>query len=154
MRRLFSALLLLLPLAAAGCDSTTEPRIEETRFAAHLGIDLSQMTQLAGGMYVRDLVVGDGPVVQTGQLVAVHYKGWLADGRGFDQRQPPEQPFRFTPGARQVIAGWEVGVPGMRVGGVRQLVIPPSMGYGRSGSPPVIPPNAVLVFEVSAVGVQ
>ena len=154
MRRLFSALLLLGPLAAGGCDSTTEPRIEDTRFAAHLGIDLSQMTQLAGGMYVRDLTVGDGAAVQTGQLVSVFYKGWLADGRSFDQRQPPEPPFRFTLGERGLIAGWNLGMQGMRVGGVRQMVIPPSLGYGRTGSPPAIPGDAILVFEVSVVGVQ
>lgn len=154
MRRLFSALLLLVPLAAAGCDSATEPRIEDTRFAAHLGVDLSGMTQLAGGMYVRDMVVGEGATVQTGQLVSVHYKGWLSDGRAFDQRQPPEPPFRFTVGERGLIAGWNLGIQGMRVGGVRQMVIPPSLGYGRTGSPPVIPGNAILVFEVSVVAVQ
>ena len=153
MRRLFSALLLLLPLAAAGCDSATEPRIEETRFAAHLGVDLSEMTQLAGGMYVRDIVVGEGPTAQNGTRARVHYKGWLSTGEMFEQLQPPAVPFSFVVGQDNVILGWHRGIAGMRVGGRRQLVIPPSLAYG-SGGRGVIPGNAILVFEVALVSVD
>ena len=153
MRRLLSALVLLLPLAAAACESATAPSIEDTRFAEHLDVDLDAMTRLPSGLYYRDRTVGDGALVQSGTRVAVHYKGWLANGTLFDQRQPPDAPFSFTVGQDNVISGWHLGIPGMRVGGVRQLVLPPSLAYGSQGAGP-IPPNAILVFEVSAVGAQ
>ncbi len=153
MRRLFAALVVLLPLAAAGCESATAPSIENTRFAAHLGVDLDAMTRLPSGLYFRDRTVGGGALVQSGTRAAVHYKGWLANGTLFDQRQPPDAPFSFTVGQDNVIAGWHLGIPGMRVGGVRQLVLPASLAYGSQGAGS-IPPNAILVFEVSAVGAQ
>jgi FKBP-type peptidyl-prolyl cis-trans isomerase len=153
MRRLIASLLCLVPLAAAGCDSATEPRIEDTRFAAHLGVDLAASTKLPSGLYFRDLTVGQGAVAETGRLLAVHYKGWLSTGTLFEQLQPPSAPYTFTLGARQVIVGWDQGVAGMRVGGVRQLIIPPSLAYGATGQGS-IPGNAILVFEVSLVAVQ
>jgi FKBP-type peptidyl-prolyl cis-trans isomerase FkpA len=152
MRRLTLALLLLLPLAAAGCESATEPRIEDTRFAGHLGIDLAAMTRTPGGVYYRDLTVGTGAVAQSGHRLAVHYKGWLSTGLMFEQLQPPAAPFVFVVGQRRVITGWEQGIPGMREGGTRQLVIPPGLAYGREGQGS-IPGNAILVFEVSLVSV-
>jgi FKBP-type peptidyl-prolyl cis-trans isomerase len=151
MRRIALALLLLVPLAA--CDSPTEPRIEETRFAGHLGVDLDAMTRLPSGVYIRDHVVGQGALVETGKSISVQYRGWLADGTLFDQRIAGQPPFAFTLGAGQVIAGWEIGVQGMRVGGRRQLVIPPGLAYGRDGRGS-IPGNAILVFEVTVMGVQ
>ncbi len=151
MRRLAFALLCLVPLAA--CDLATEPTIENTRFASHLEIDLAQMTRTSGGVYYRDLVVGTGAVAASGSRLSVHYRGWFADGNLFEQLQPPSAPFGFTLGERRVIAGWEQGIPGMRVGGRRKLVIPPGLAYGRDGQGS-IPPNAILVFEVSLVAVQ
>jgi FKBP-type peptidyl-prolyl cis-trans isomerase FkpA len=153
MRRLIASLLCLFPLAAAGCDSATEPRIEDTRFASHLGVDLAASTRLPSGLYYRDLTVGQGAVAEGGRQLAVHYRGWLSGGTLFEQLQPPSAPFSFTLGARQVIVGWDQGVAGMRVGGVRQLIIPPSLAYGATGQGP-IPGNAILVFEVSLVAVQ
>jgi FKBP-type peptidyl-prolyl cis-trans isomerase FkpA len=153
MRRMSLALACLLPLAAVACDSATAPRIESTRFAAHLEVDLAAMQRTPSGVYFRDRVTGDGPRVQAGQRLSVHYRGWLATGEMFDQRQPPQTPFQFTLGARQVIRGWEEGLQGMNVGSRRQLVIPPELGYGRSGSGP-IPPNAILVFEVTLVAAE
>lgn len=153
MRRLTLALLLLLPLSAAGCESATEPRIEDTRFAGHLGIDLTEMTRTAGGVYYRDVTVGTGAVAQSGHQLAVYYKGWLSTGVMFEQLQPPSAPFVFVLGQRKVIDGWEQGIPGMREGGRRQLVIPPSLAYGRDGQGS-IPGNAILVFEVSLVSVE
>jgi FKBP-type peptidyl-prolyl cis-trans isomerase FkpA len=154
MRRALPFLLplaLLAPLVA--CDSATAPRIEETRFAAHLGVDLAAMTRLPSGVYLRDLVVGEGTVAESGLTLAVHYRGWLTDGTAFDQRQGADPPFSFVLGSGQVIAGWNHGVRGMRVGGRRQLVLPPGLAYGSKpyGS---IPANAILVFEVTLLGVQ
>lgn len=153
MRRLTLALLLLLPLAAAGCESATEPRIEDTRFAGHLGVNLAASTRHPSGLYYRDLVVGQGAEVENGTRPAVHYKGWLSTGTMFDQRQPPQQPFSFLVGNDNVITGWHLGLVGMRVGGTRQLVIPPSLAYGAGGQGS-IPGNAVLVFTITVVALQ
>lgn len=151
MRRLFLLLACALPLAAAACDSgPTEPTAENTEFAPALGIDLSAMTRLDGGLYYRDLIVGTGAVAQAGKTVSVHYKGWLSNGNLFQQST---QPFPFALGTGYVIPGWDQGVPGMKVGGKRLLVIPPSLAYGSRGSGP-IPGNAVIVFEVDLLSVQ
>lgn len=96
---------------------------------------------------------GTGPVAATGQTVSVHYTGWLTDGKEFDSSRGGGSPLEFTLGAKRVIAGWEEGITGMKVGEKRTLVIPPSIGYGESGMGP-IPPNATLVFKVELVGVR
>jgi FKBP-type peptidyl-prolyl cis-trans isomerase FkpA len=83
----------------------------------------------------------------------VHYTGWLIDGTKFDSSKDRGDPFVFPLGGRRVIAGWDEGVQGMRVGGVRKLTIPPALGYGTRGAGGVIPPNATLVFEVELLGV-
>ena len=101
----------------------------------------------------EDLVVGDGPVAETGQQVTVHYTGQLEDGQVFDSSEGKD-PITFTLGAGQVIQGWEEGLVGMRVGGTRRLTIPPERGYGARGFPPAIPPDATLIFEVRLVNVQ
>lgn len=151
MRRLFLLLACALPLAFAACDSgPTEPSVESTEFAPSLGIDLDAMTRLSGGLYYRDLTVGTGAAAQPGKTVTVHYKGWLSNGTMFQQSQ---QPFGFPLGTGYVIPGWDQGVPGMKAGGKRQLVIPPSLAYGSRGSGP-IPGNAVIVFEVDLISVQ
>ena len=84
---------------------------------------------------------------------SVHYTGWLTDGTKFDPSKDRGDPFRFNLGAGQVIAGWDEGVTGMKVGGTRKLTIPPQLGYGARGAGGVIPPNATLVFEVELLGV-
>lgn len=118
-------------------------------YAPALGVDLAKATKLFSGLYIMDLVVGTGPVVAEGQQLAVHYTGWLPNGTRFDGNEGGNL-LTFRLGAHQVIPGWEQGVAGMHVGGKRQLVIPPSLGYGSSGNGP-IPPNAVLVFTVEVV---
>ena len=111
------------------------------------------MTKTASGLHYRDLVVGEGPAVEAGQAVSVRYAGALPDGTQFDATGPGDRPYTFHPGRGEVIAGWDEGVVGMRVGGRRQLILPPQLGYGARGSGP-IPPNAILVFTVEVVGVQ
>ncbi len=105
------------------------------------------------GLKYQDLVVGNGPMAETGMKVRVNYTGWLTDGTKFDSSHDPgRQPLRFTIGAGQVIRGWEEGVKGMRVGGRRKLTIPPDLAYGERGYPGAIPPNSTLVFEIEFLG--
>ena len=114
---------------------------------------MSQVTT-ASGLIIEDLVVGDGAEAAAGQHVTVHYTGWLNDGRKFDSSKDRNDPFAFALGARQVIAGWDEGVQGMKIGGSRKLTIPPDLGYGARGAGGVIPPNATLVFEVELLGLD
>jgi FKBP-type peptidyl-prolyl cis-trans isomerase FkpA len=100
------------------------------------------------GLIIEELVVGDGAEASAGHTVSVHYTGWLTDGQKFDSSKDRNEAFEFGLGARQVIAGWDEGVQGMKVGGARKLTIPPDLAYGRRGAGGVIPPNATLVFEV------
>ncbi|MDP2169150.1 MAG: FKBP-type peptidyl-prolyl cis-trans isomerase [Rhodocyclaceae bacterium] len=97
---------------------------------------------------IEEIVEGSGDTAAAGQTVSVHYTGWLTDGSKFDSSKDRNDPFDFPLGGRQVIAGWDEGVQGMKVGGTRKLTIPPNLGYGARGAGGVIPPNATLVFEV------
>ncbi len=108
----------------------------------------------AGELDVETLAEGDGEMAVPGRKVSVHYIGWLTNGTKFDSSHDRARPFEFALGAGQVIAGWDEGVEGMRVGGKRKLTIPPRLGYGRRGAPPSIPPNATLVFEVELLEVR
>ena len=103
---------------------------------------------------IEDMKAGTGAVAETGKSVTVHYTGWLTDGTKFDSSKDRGQPFSFQLGSGQVIKGWDQGVAGMKVGGVRKLTIPASLGYGARGASGVIPPNATLVFEVELLGVN
>jgi FKBP-type peptidyl-prolyl cis-trans isomerase FkpA len=105
------------------------------------------------GLEYRELECGGGPEASRGDVAHVHYTGTLEDGTEFDS-SVGGKPFTFVLGAGQVIAGWDEGIEGMSVGGKRELTIPPELGYGEMGSPPVIPPNAVLIFEVELVGLD
>lgn len=105
------------------------------------------------GLQYEEITVGEGEVAQAGQFVTVHYTGWLTDGQKFDSSKDRNDPFQFKLGGGMVIRGWDEGVQGMKVGGVRKLTIPPELGYGPRGAGGVIPPNATLVFEVELLGV-
>lgn len=104
------------------------------------------------GLKYYDIKEGTGPVAKSGDKVKVHYTGWLTDGKKFDSSVDRGEPFQFTLGAGQVIKGWDEGVAGMKVGGKRQLQIPPQLGYGSRGAGGVIPPNATLIFDVELLG--
>ena len=117
------------------------------------------MITTSSGLQYDDSVIGSGDSARAGQQVQVHYTGWLHDaappdgrGRKFDSSKDRGQPFAFGLGAGQVIAGWDEGVQGMKVGGTRVLLIPPQLGYGARGAGGVIPPHATLVFEVELLG--
>ncbi len=153
MFRLLRRLAITVPLALAACGSTEVPTIETTTFAPSLGVDLTAMTKTANGLYLRDIVVGTGATVANGQRLQMRYAGYFTNGRLFDSNAAPQTPFAFTLGAGQVIAGWDQGVVGMKVGGRRQLVIPPSLGYGPNDYGP-IPGNSILVFTVEVVAAQ
>ncbi|MBL8721359.1 MAG: FKBP-type peptidyl-prolyl cis-trans isomerase [Myxococcales bacterium] len=103
---------------------------------------------------IEDLVVGQGVEAKSGGTVSVHYTGTLTDGKKFDSSLDRGRPFSFQIGAGRVIQGWEQGVAGMKVGGKRKLTIPPELGYGARGFPPVIPAHATLVFEIELLGVS
>jgi FKBP-type peptidyl-prolyl cis-trans isomerase len=111
-------------------------------------------------LVTKDTNVGEGKVAENGKAVSVHYTGWLYDpsapeqkGKKFDSSLDRGLPFGFTLGAGRVIKGWEQGVVGMKEGGKRTLVIPPSLGYGQQGAGGVIPPNATLLFDVELLRV-
>lgn len=144
LRRLAASAAFLLPLAACN-KSSSEPLsnvpIESTTFASSLGVNLAASTKTPTGLYYRDIRVGTGATITAGTTVNVKYSGALANGEVFDAGT-----YRTAiPG--QVIEGWNEGLLGMKIGGSRQLIIPPALGYGARGSGP-IPPNAVLVFTV------
>ena len=108
----------------------------------------------ASGLIYEDTVEGSGTEAKAGAFVTVHYTGWLTNGSKFDSSKDRNDPFQFPLGQRHVIAGWDEGVQGMKVGGTRKLTIPANLGYGARGAGGVIPPNATLVFEVELLDVQ
>jgi FKBP-type peptidyl-prolyl cis-trans isomerase len=161
-------------LLAACADTTPEPEPEPlttdetTReeatppmadpgtitYAPELNVEVSGMQQTDTGLYYEVLSEGSGVVVAPGQTAVVHYTGWLPDGTKFDSSRDRGGPLSFPVGAGRVIAGWDEGVAGMAVGEERKLVIPPDLGYGARGSGGVIPPNAVLVFDVELLEIR
>ena len=110
-------------------------------------------TTTESGLQTEEIRVGNGAEAKAGQFVSVHYTGWLTDGTKFDSSKDRDEPFEFPLGQHAVIAGWDEGVQGMRVGGIRKLTIPPQLGYGARGAGGVIPPNATLVFEVELLDI-
>ena len=149
-----SALLMAaLALTVGGCTDATDTgsqdltEVAET-YAPSLDVDLSEMERSDSGLYMRDLAEGSGDPVESGDQIVVHYTGWLPDGTKFDSSRDRDEPLGLQIGVGDVIQGWDEGVPGMRPGGRRQLVIPPALGYGAGGFGNVIPPAATLVFDI------
>lgn len=113
-----------------------------------------ERTKTPSGLIIEDIIKGEGAEASVGKTVSVHYTGWLDDGSVFDSSHDRRETFSFRLGTFQVILGWDEGVQGMKVGGVRKLTIPPDLGYGRQGAGDVIPPDATLVFEVELLEVR
>jgi FKBP-type peptidyl-prolyl cis-trans isomerase len=112
-------------------------------------------TKTADGLQYWDIKVGTGPTASAGQTAKVHYTGWLTNGKKFDSSLDRGEPFMVEGlGTAPVIKGWNEGIIGMKVGGKRQLRIPPALGYGDRGAGGVIPPNATLIFDVELLGVR
>ena len=137
MKRLL-AICLLIVAAFVACDDA--------------GACEEGVVETSTGLEYEDTVCGEGDEAARGDIVEVHYTGTLDDGEEFDSSVGGE-PFQFELGGGDVIQGWDEGVAGMRVGGTRELTIPPELGYGESGYPPVIPPNATLHFEIELLDV-
>jgi peptidylprolyl isomerase len=130
--------------AGGDVDTSKKPKIEVPEGAP------------PAGLQIEDIVEGDGATAQSGDTVTVHYVGVnYSNGMQFDASwdHPGKEPYTFPLGAGQVIPGWDQGVAGMKVGGRRQLTIPPELGYGEQGQPPDIPPNETLIFVVDLLGV-
>jgi FKBP-type peptidyl-prolyl cis-trans isomerase len=150
--RRWAILGLVLLAPAAGCGAPASRYSAEQAARARTTIETVQ---------IRELAPGDGSRAEPGRRLVVHYSGWLYDsaapdhrGQAFDSSRTAGQPYDFVLGAAQVIPGWERGIAGMKVGGSRELTIPPRLAYGAQGSPPVIPPDATLVFEVELMDVR
>ena len=155
------AALLALALVFAGCKdapsgspSASAPgTLSTTPAPAGMAPATGSVHKLASGLVYEDLVVGSGRMADPGLTVSVHYTGWFTDGNKFDSSVDRGRPYTFVLGQHAVIAGWDEGLKGMRVGGKRKLTIPPDLAYGPEGRSG-IPPNATLIFEVELLGVE
>jgi FKBP-type peptidyl-prolyl cis-trans isomerase FkpA len=148
---------LLFVAACAGGGSAAAPppgpiEPEEIVFAPELGVDLGAMERTPSGLYLQDLRTGGGFAAQRTSLVAVRYVGYLPDGTIFDATGDGE-PFQFRLGSNEVIRGWNQGIPGMRLGGIRRLIVRAELGYGSRGRGR-IPPNTTTIFDVQLVDVR
>ena len=142
--------LLLCLIIFTSCGKTINSPIQDTPQQ----ISATQYSTTTRGVLFYDITVGTGNVTQPGRLLTVHYAGWLESGVKFDSSVDRRETFQFVIGVGQVIPGWDEGVSGMRVGGHRQIIIPPELAYGANGSSGVIPPNATLIFEIELIKVQ
>jgi FKBP-type peptidyl-prolyl cis-trans isomerase FkpA len=136
-----------------GESDSAAPDEVATTYAPELGVDLTRMESREGGLLYQDLREGTGQVAEPGRTVVFHYTGWLPDGTRFDSSLDRSQPLHMILSVGQEIPGWEVGIPGMREGGRRRLVIPYGMAYGASGRGE-IPPRATLVYDVELLEVR
>jgi peptidylprolyl isomerase len=146
--------------AVVALDTKANPIVDNTRLIAmNTGSDSEQTTgndtvTTPSGLKYVEIKEGDGATPKTGQTVVVHYTGTLENGTKFDSSRDRNQPFSFKLGVGQVIKGWDEGLSTMKVGGRRQLIIPPELGYGARGAGGVIPPNAKLIFDVELLRIS
>jgi peptidylprolyl isomerase len=155
LRWLLTAVSLLALLGATSptdCGQMADERPEDGN-APGRPVLLGSVCSTESGLRYIDEVVGDGPALEPGQYVEVHYEGWLEDGTVFDSSLSRGRPFIFPLGERSVIDGWEEGLASMRVGGKRRLIIPPALAYRERGNAP-IPPGATLFFDVEVLDTQ
>lgn len=151
-RSLVASVLLMTPLLLAQ-TATQKPHVQTVpNTKAPTKVTGDGVTTPSGLKY-WDIKVGTGQVAADGDHVKVHYTGWLTSGKKFDSSVDAHQPFELTLGKGEVIKGWDEGIAGMKVGGKRQLRIPPDLAYGEKGYPGVIPPNATLIFDVQLLAV-
>lgn len=150
--RLLTALGAMVPLSACATGGRIDPT--QIAFAPELDVVLDEMILTPQGLYYRDLAEGTGEEARNHDRVTIHYVGRFPDGTVFDSSVGGEGPVEFSLGEGEVIRGWDLGIRGMKVGGRRMLVIPPSLGYGSRGVRGVVPGNATLVFEVQLVAVN
>jgi len=154
---------LLFLIAVAACadapapppapPAAAAPDLTAITYAPALGVEPATMSRTPRGVLYRDVVPGSGEPVGAGKLVAIHYAGSLPDGTPFDANGPSDPPYEFRLGAAEVVPGFDEGVTGMKVGGKRQVVIPPALGYGAQANGP-IPANSVLVFTIDLVSAR
>ena len=157
MRTLIFVLVMALALSGLAVAQTAPAKkapVRHTATASGPTKVTGEPTKTASGLEYWDIKVGTGAVAQIGQHVKVDYTGWLTNGKKFDSSVGTGKPFDFMLGAGQVIKGWDEGVAGMKVGGKRQLRIPPDLAYGPAGYTTVIPPNSTLIFDVRLVEVK
>ena len=146
-------ILLMVLGFAFGCGSFDKPgSTGATSTSSPMKVN-GAPTTTASGLQYWDIVVGTGATAAPGNTVKVHYSGFLTSGQKFDSSRDRGEPFSFPLGQGQVIKGWDEGVAGMKVGGQRQLRIPPQLGYGAAGAGGAIPPNATLIFDVELLEV-
>ena len=151
---------LALTLAACGDDAIGPEEVvlqdpAELTFASSLGVDLASMQRQSSGLYIKDLQPGTGDPTVAGDVMVVDYDGWVHDGTLFDSsRNAGREPFTLVAGEAGVIDGWVEGLVGMRMGGLRQLVIPPQLAYGAQSPSPLIPAGSVLIFNVELLEVN
>jgi FKBP-type peptidyl-prolyl cis-trans isomerase len=135
-------------------SAAANPKPAESKSSAGPTRVSGKAVTTASGLQYWELKKGSGAAAVNGKQVSVNYTGWLAEGKEFDSSLDAGEPIEFTLGSGKVIKGWDEGIAGMKVGGKRQLRVPPGLGYGTRGAPPTIPPNATLIFDVELVAVK
>ncbi len=147
--------LLIATLTLIACTSSEAPPAPQAKPTSVAPASTSNAPRTtSSGLIIETLATGSGPLAKSGDKVSVHYTGWLTNGTKFDSSRDRNEPFSFRLGTGQVIPGWDEGVAGMQPGDKRRLTVPAQLAYGSRGAGGVIPPNAVLIFEVELLAIQ